>query len=281
MIGDKAFGSPALGDIDGDGKQEVIVGSYNRNIYALNGENGSFLWSYTTGGSILSSPALGDIDGDGRLEGVVGSYDGKVYALNGENGSFLWSYTTGDTIAGSPALGDIDGDGRLEIVVGSYDGKVYALNGDGSFLWSYTTGGAIYSSPAFGDIDGEGNLEVVIDDWYNFEVYALGGRHTGVEEKAVEETPPKTFALKCTPNPILSTSVIELQLPQEQNVSLSVYNATGQLVRILAKGVQTAGRHTFVWDGRGFDERKLPSGVYFLRATAGDFTATEKVVITR
>jgi len=76
--------SPALGDIDGDGKLEIVVGSNDDKLYALNGEDGSVLWSYTTGGDIVSSPALGDIDGDGKLEIVVGSNDDKLYALNGE-----------------------------------------------------------------------------------------------------------------------------------------------------------------------------------------------------
>ena len=131
------YSSPALGDIDGDGKLEMVVGSGDLKVYALNGEDGSFLWSYTTDYWISSSPALGDIDGDGKLEVVVGSWDNKVYGLNGENGSFLWSYTTGSNVIESPALGDIDGDGKLEVVVGSDDYKVYGMNGEnGSFVWS-------------------------------------------------------------------------------------------------------------------------------------------------
>jgi outer membrane protein assembly factor BamB len=74
--------SPALGDIDNDGKLEVVVGSDDHKIYALNGENGSLLWSYSTGYFVRSSPSLGDIDNDGKLEVVVGSGDGNVYALS-------------------------------------------------------------------------------------------------------------------------------------------------------------------------------------------------------
>ena len=167
--------SPVLGDIDGDGKLEAILGSGDSIIYALNGEDGSLLWSYKTGGWVESSPALGDIDGDGKLEVVVGSDDYKIYALNGEDGSLLWSYTTGSPVFSSPALGDIDGDGKLEVVVGSNDNKIYALNGeDGSLLWSYTTGNYVYSSPALGDIDGDGKLEIVFGS-NDSTVYALNG----------------------------------------------------------------------------------------------------------
>jgi tetratricopeptide (TPR) repeat protein len=125
---DDVRSSPALGDLDGDGDLEVVVGSYDGKVYALHGEDGSELWSYTTGHVVRSSPALGDLDGDGALEVVVGIYDDKVYALHGNNGSELWSYTTGADVYSSPVLGDLDGDGALEVVVGSRDDKVYALN---------------------------------------------------------------------------------------------------------------------------------------------------------
>jgi len=86
------YSSPVLGDIDGDGKLEVVFGSYDWRIYALNGENGSQLWNFTTGYAVYAAPSLGDIDGDGKLEVVIGSTDGYVYALNGENGTTLELY---------------------------------------------------------------------------------------------------------------------------------------------------------------------------------------------
>ena len=175
--GSSIMSSPIYGDIDGDGKLEVVVGSDDNKVYAINGENGSKLWEFETGAYVTSSPALGDIDGDGKLEVVVGSYDSdsKVYAINGEDGSKLWEFATGYRVFSSPALGDIDGDGKLEVVVGSSDNKVYAINGeDGSKLWEFPTGGAVLSSPALGDIDGDGRLEVVVGSDDN-KVYAING----------------------------------------------------------------------------------------------------------
>ena len=66
--GADVFSSPALGDVDNDGKLEVVVGSYNDKIYALNGEDGTVNWSFSTGDfqdRWHSSPALGDVDSDG------------------------------------------------------------------------------------------------------------------------------------------------------------------------------------------------------------------------
>ncbi|TXT64884.1 MAG: putative Dolichyl-phosphate beta-D-mannosyltransferase [Promethearchaeota archaeon] len=173
--GGPIISSPALGDVDGDGKLEIILGSSDNTVYSLNGEDGSVNWTYSTDGPIISSPALGDVDGDGKLEVVIGCNDKKIYVLNGEDGSVNWTYSTGGPILSSPALGDVDGDGKLEIILGSSDNTVYSLNGeDGSVNWTYSTGGPILSSPALGDVDGDGKLEVVIG-CNDKKIYVLNG----------------------------------------------------------------------------------------------------------
>ncbi|HVQ01862.1 MAG TPA: PQQ-binding-like beta-propeller repeat protein, partial [Candidatus Thermoplasmatota archaeon] len=64
-----SFGSAAVGDIDGDGKQEIVFGTYfhDEHIYALNAEDGSILWTYDTGGCNDASVAIADVDQDGAL----------------------------------------------------------------------------------------------------------------------------------------------------------------------------------------------------------------------
>ena len=116
----------------------VYVGSYPSGIvYALNARTGTSLWSYQTGGGIVSSPAV--------VNGVVyiGSRDNNVYALNASTGALLWSYTTGGYVDSSPAVAN------GVVYVGSNDSNVYALNAStGAVLWRYTTGGYVPASPA-------------------------------------------------------------------------------------------------------------------------------------
>ena len=174
------WSSPALGDVNGDGVLDCVVGSNDKNLYALSGRDGAILWAYETGEEVNSSPALGDVNGDGVLDCVVGSDDNKVYALSSKDGAVLWSYETGGWVRSSPALGDMNGDGVLDCVVGSDDYNVYALSGkDGAVLWSYETGNAVESSPALGDVDGDGVLDCVVGSW-NKKVYALSGRDGAV-----------------------------------------------------------------------------------------------------
>ena len=165
--GDWVASSPALGDIDGDGYLEVVVGSTDGMVYAWHHDGSKVTgWPKRTGDDVWSSPALGDIDGDDDIEIVVGSGD-IVYAWHHDGSNVTgWPKRTSDTMY-SPALGDIDGDGDIEVVVSSYDGRVYAWHHDGSNVsgWPMATGGYVGSSPALGDIDEDGDIEVVIGSY--------------------------------------------------------------------------------------------------------------------
>ncbi|MBA7516841.1 Outer membrane protein assembly factor BamB [subsurface metagenome] len=277
QIGGDVRSSPCLGDIDNDGKLEVIVSSGwgDSKTYALNGEDGSELWSYPL--SLLhSSACLGDIDGDGKLEVVVGSH-----ALNGEDGSLLWSFSVGGAVYSSPSLGDIDGDGMLEVIIGLNDGYLYALNGeDGSLLWSSSVT-SDRSSPCLGDIDNDGKLEVIVvssDD----SIYALNALLVAIKEVTTNIVRDPDFSLlQNSPNPFSLNTVVRYALPVKKQVELNIYDVNGRVVKILVNGEIDAGYYTACWDGRDDVGKKAPSGVYFLKFTAGDYSATEKLLLIR
>ena len=170
----------SLGDLDGDGSLDVVVGSDDDYIYALSGRGGKLLWKFETVYDVWSSPALGDLDRDESLDVVVGSRDNYIYALSGRDGRLLWRFKTGWVVDSSPALGDLDRDGYLDVVVGSEDHYIYALSGrDGRLLWKFKTGRKIWSSPALGDLDGDGYLDLTVASMdgylYVFEATVKGG----------------------------------------------------------------------------------------------------------
>ncbi len=183
--------SPAIGDINGDGRPEAIMGtgdnwhsttggaSDHTRVFAFHLDDGSTVpgWPVSTGDTVITSPALGDLDGDGRPEVVVGSWDNTVRAWRGD-GSQLWSVTPtyghpdfdslgSIRITGSPVIADLDGDGDQDVAVGSSVG-IALLNGQsGSSLedglgwrdrlsvgWSHET------APAVGVLEGERRLVV-------------------------------------------------------------------------------------------------------------------------
>ncbi len=96
---------------------EAQGGGYPRTkIQAFNAANGTSIWNYTTGASVVSSPAVAD----GKV--YVGSTDAKVYAINSSTGALVWDYQTGSGVRSSPAIAE----GKLYI--GSDDSKVYAFS---------------------------------------------------------------------------------------------------------------------------------------------------------
>lgn len=71
-------------------------------------------------------------------------------------------------------------------------------------------------------------------------------------------------------------------LGQQEPVSLKIYDARGQLVRSLSRDETfVAGTHCLTWDGYGNSGGKVASGIYFVNFRAGNFNATQKVVIVR
>ena len=99
----------------------------------------SLLWSFTTGGWVITAPAVVD----GAV--YVGSDDHSLYALNADTGELLWSHATGDVIRSTPTV--VDG----RVYMGSNDNHVYALDAaTGELLWRFDTGGWAQYSPQVG-----------------------------------------------------------------------------------------------------------------------------------
>ena len=60
-----------------------------------------------------------------------------------------------------------------------------------------------------------------------------------------------------------------------------VFNSLGQNVRILANGYYNAGTHSVVWDGKDETGQQVPSGIYFYKLQAGNFTQTKNMILLK
>ena len=88
------------------------------------------------------------------------------------------------------------------------------------------------------------------------------------------------------PNPFNPETWIPYQLSESADVSMSIYAVDGHLVRRLDLGHQVAGVYrsrsrAAYWDGRNEFGERIASGLYFYTLTAGDFTATRKMLIRK
>jgi hypothetical protein len=159
MIGEKTKAGVALADFNGNGKDDIIVGTDDNNIHVIY-DDGSTApgFPYTTGDKIQAAPSVADIDG-GKVV-FSGSNDNSFYAVNSD-GSLRFTIQTGDKVQSSPSF--LDHNGETYIFFGSNDDKIYAVDSDGISLsgWPVAVNGTIGGSVVFSDMDHDGDPEVV------------------------------------------------------------------------------------------------------------------------
>jgi hypothetical protein len=123
--------TPALGDLNGDGRAEIILGAAVGQVYF--GLMGNEPLNVSVPGP--AAPALGDLDGDGDLDLAVGDGLGKVHYFENTGNRTQWRFQVSASsllfsavaVPGPavPSLSDLDGDGDLDCAVGAGNGMVH------------------------------------------------------------------------------------------------------------------------------------------------------------
>ena len=107
-----------------------------------------------------------------------------------------------------------------------------------------------------------------------------------LEQLLVALTPRETELLANYPNPFNPETWIPYRLAEDAFVTLTIYNLSGQIVRTLDVGHQIAAVYenrseAIYWDGRNGLGEQVASGVYFYHLSAGDYSATRKMLILK
>ena len=108
-----------------------------------------------------------------------------------------------------------------------------------------------------------------------------------LEDLIAYEIPAETELLRNYPNPFNPETWIPYRLAEDANVSLTIYDVNGELVRTIDMGHQSAAVYesrakAIYWDGRNRFGEQVASGIYFYSLSAGDdFSATRKMVILK
>jgi hypothetical protein len=201
--GTGVISTPAVGDVVGNGQQQIVFGSWDHRIYVLNAAGQQMGFAYDNADTIWSSPALYKLPGQHQEDVFLGSdASGRPYG-NGQRcvGGFiadyrfsndavdpdtlkvgpgldrLWFHCVNQAVWSSPVVGYLGSSKVPAVVVGSgfyYQpfpsdtDRLFAFNAiSGNPLpgWPVTTAGPVLGTPAIGVVNGSGEPAVVATSW--------------------------------------------------------------------------------------------------------------------
>ncbi len=93
---------------------------------------------------------------------------------------------------------------------------------------------------------------------------------------------PLTFDLRQNyPNPFNPSTIVEFSLKDGHETSLTIFDILGRKVRAFLEGYLEAGAYSLTWNGQDETGNNVPSGIYFYKLTAGDYSQIKRMALIR
>jgi hypothetical protein len=233
----------------------------------------------------------------------AGTSDSGIYYSTNSGNNWVHSSIDNQTVFSLAAIPDrvFAGTFRFGVCVSTNNGAywqrtsldnqwVYAISALGNYVVAATHGNGIYLSVNYGA------------NWFNIseglgytaiKVLLIAGNYlyAGTDGYSVWRRPlseiletinhgneiPSSFSLSQNyPNPFNPVTTVGYSVPYASLVRISVFDASGREVGILVNKTMQSGKYSVNWDASSF-----PSGVYFCKLTAGNFTDTKKMMLIK
>ena len=306
---------PALLKISGNNQRRTPGGTLaNPFVVEVQDENGLALAGVTVtfavvagGGTLSTTSTTTDVDGRAQSTLTLGPNLGKnTVEVSADGIEGLVPFHAISDTESPPITADVNGDGNvniLDLVLVAYD-----LGNTGANLAADVSGDGVVNildlvlvAGMFGDGAAapsahpqvpETLTAVEVQQWLT-DARALEVKDIimkrgfmVLEQLLVALTPRETELLANYPNPFNPETWIPYRLAEDAFVTLTIYNLSGQIVRTLEVGHRIASAYesrskAIYWDGRNKLGERMASGVYFYTLTAGDYSATRKMLILK
>ena len=278
--------SVAIGDMNGDGKPDIVSGNYSSNSVSV------LLNTTTTGASTASfsdktdfttgaNPrgiAIADLNGDGKLDIVSANYLSAPPSM-----SVLFNTTSSvpvelTTFTAALNNGSVELNWKTATETNNYGFEIQKSQTQ-NHNWTkigFVKGAGNSTSPlAYYFVD---NTVPYGSYAYRLKQIDITGeyKYSSVVEVNVGQAPNDFSLSQNYPNPFNPSTVIKYSIPQNGFVSIKVFNLIGLEVATLVNQEQKSGIYMV-----NFDASKLASGVYMYRIQAGGFSLSKKMTILK
>ena len=236
--------------------------------------------------------AVAQIIPGGRPEVVIGPGDdvGPLRWYQWQNDTWAATELDDEVLHGhSLAIGDVDKNGLPDIYIAEMhtpgggdlaESRIFLNQGGGIFALDTISVGVANHESKLADVNGDGWLDIVgkpfshlspgLNVWLQLpEAVAVAG-------------PPALRAVQVVPNPFNARCTVRFSSDQPREVAVEIYDVRGRHVLTLADRVSvTSGESEFTWNGATSSGTLAPSGTYFVRVSAADWTDVLKVVMAK
>lgn len=119
------------------------------------------------------------------------------------------------------------------------------------------------------------NTSDSVTEVFKLDVSSITG---GLVKTTQQSLIPKLLKTSNYPNPFSRITNIEYSVPNEGYVAINIYNANGDLVKVLGQEKENQGLHHRIWDGKDNRGKPTADGIYYYQVISGDFISVKQII---